>query len=536
MKKRLLSVFSLLLVVAMLFTACGQKAAEEKPAASAPTNSASAAAAPAANSAEPAKEVKIQDTVTVGINRDFNTLNPCGSTVGVDCRVWYSIYEGLTTFDSEFNVIPRVATSWENVDDCTLRFHLRDDVYFQNGDKLKPEDVIYSIKRCQALPSVGGELNPINVEKCKVVDATTVDIVTDTPYAPLLRTLTNPYVFLIVSQSWCEANGDDLAEKPMGTGPFKFVSRTVGDSVVLEKNDKYWGNVAKFNKLVFRVIIEGTTRAIEVETEGIDIGQGLAVNDVVRLQKGDKVGITFVNMPSVVMINMNMTKAPLNDVKVRQAINYAIDMDSIVEAIYMGLQKPMTSIIASTVSGFAEIEQYGYDVEKAKALLKEAGYENGLNLVFKVAENADYVSCAEMIKNQLAQVGVNVDIQAADSAATSAALKSFDYDLGLRSWGASSGDPDSGIWPICHSTRLGIASYAYSDEETDKLLEKARVTIDATERANLYKQIQQRITDLSAYIYFTELKFFDGTHNRVVGYQPLCTAQCNFNEMYVIAK
>ena len=236
------------------------------------------------------------------------------------------------------------------------------------------------------------------------------------------------------------------------------------------------------------------------------------------------------------MINFNMTKAPFDDVKVRQAVNYAIDMDGIVDAIYMGLQKPMTSIIASTVSGFAEIPQYEYNVEKAKELIKEAGYEKGLDIVFKVAENADYVACAEMIKNQLAQVGVNVDIQVGDSAATSAALKSFDYDLGLRSWGASSGDPDSGIWPIVHSTRLGIASSAYSDEQTDKLLEEARMTIDETKRMDLYKQIQQRITDLSAYIYFTELKFFDGTHSRVHGYNPLCTAQANFNEVWVEAK
>lgn len=522
MKRRTLSLICLLLVLATLFSACTNNAPSGQ------TNN---------ETQEPTGEEKIQNTVTVGINRDFNTMDPCASTVGVDSRVWFCVYEGLTEFDKDFNVVPRVAESWEQIDDTTLRFHLRDDVYFHNGDKLTPEDVIYSIKRCQGLASVAGELDAIDVDSCKAVDDLTVDIVTFEPYAPLLRTLTNPYVFLIVSKSWCEQYGDDLSENMMGTGPFKFVSRTVGDNVQLVRNDEYWGEVAKYENLIFRVITEATTRAIEVETEGIDVGQGISINDVLRMQEEDKVDITFINMPSVAEISFNCQRAPFDKVEVRQAIQHAVDMKSIVEALYMGLQEVETSVIASNVEGYyGGLKQYEYDPELAKQMLADAGYPDGFDIVFKVSENADYVSCAEMIKNQLAAIGVNVTISVSDAAATSAALKSFDYDLGIRSWGASSGDPDSGIWPVLHSSRLGVGSSSFADEETDRMLEEARTITDNDERMELYKEIQEHIHELSPWIYFTELKFFDATHRRVVGYEPNSTNHCNFNKMYVIEK
>lgn len=481
---------------------------------------------------DPGKTIK--DTVIVAVNRDPQSLDPAGSLVGVDSRIRYCLYDTLLAFNDDMTIKPWLAESYEYVNDTTIRFTLRQGVKFHNGDTMTAEDVLFSLERAQQSSYSGGNLDVVNFSKSSIVDEKTIELVCDTPFAPLLASIADPYYSAITQKKWVEEHGPDISDCPMGTGPFKFSARYAGDRIELVRFDDYWGEKAKFTNLIWRVIVEASTRAIEVETGGIDIGQTLNASDVIRMKDEDKVELKYIYMPSVGNLIFNCDKAPLNDKRVRQAFAYGIDMESVVQAVWRGIQPVGKSVISETVVGFYPgLKQYKRDVEKAKKLLADAGHPNGITCTLDVAEDTALVTLAEMVKNQMADVGVTVNISVLDATTVNARRTSGESEISYGTWGSSNGDPDSAIYPCMHSSRFSTGGTWFKNAEVDKYLDLERTTADTGKRVEYLQKVQELLHEELPWVYVTQLVFVDAIGKNVEGYNPLPTTWVRYNELVV---
>lgn len=497
MKKRMALLLSIVMLFALIAGACSSAPAVE----------------------ESSGEKAIKQDVVVAIRQDYQSLDPCGSYSGVDMTIRYCMYDSLLKLDENMQIVPGLAESYEWVNDTTLRLVLRQGVKFHNGDTMTAEDVMFSLQRAQGSPFSGGNLNSIDFEKSSIIDENTIELILSETYAPLLSSLADPYSANITSKKYVEENGGDISSCPMGTGPFKFVAHHPGDRIELETFDEYWDGPAQFETLTFRIITDNNTRAIEVESGGVDISRLVAASDVLRMQEEDTAVVAPIYMTSIGFISANCVKAPFDNKLVRQAVMYAIDRTAINQAVYRGIYPDMESVMAHTVAGYNDdMPKYERDVDKAKALLAEAGLANGFDCSLNVAEDNSLVTLAEMVKNQLAEVGINVTINVHDAATQTSKQYAGDFDLSYGTWGTSNGDPDSSTYPCFHSSRKDSSGFFYANPEVDKWLEAGRSALDSEERAAAYKEAQLILNEDMPWIYVHDLVENDALSKNVEGY------------------
>ena len=498
MKKKLSLLLSIVMLFALIAGACST--------------------APEADEAS-SGEKKIKQDVVVAIRQDFQSLDPCGSYSGVDMTIRYCLYDSLLKLDENMQIVPGLAESYEWVNDTTLRLTLRQGVKFHNGDTMTAEDVMFSLERAQGSPFSGGNLNSVNFGKSSIVDESTIELVLDETYAPLLSSLADPYSAMITSKKYVEENGGDISSCPMGTGPFKFVAHHPADRIELETFDEYWDGPAQFETLTFRIITDNNTRAIEVESGGVDISRLVAVSDTLRMKEEDSAVVSPIYMTSIGFLSANCAKAPFDNKLVRQAVMYAIDRTAINQAVYRGVFPNMESVMAHTVSAYSdELPKYERNVEKAKELLTQAGHPNGFDCVMNVAEDNSLVTLAEMVKNQLAEVGINVSINVYDATTQASKQYAGEFDLSYGTWGTSNGDPDSSTYPCFHSSRKDSSGYFYANPEVDKWLEAGRTALDPEERNAAYKEAQLILNEDMPWIYVHDLVEHDAISKNVEGY------------------
>ena len=472
-------------------------------------------------------EIDYDYDLVIAIPRDPSTLNPGGSQVGYDGMIRFNMYECLLTFDEDNNIIPSLATSYEWVDDVTLRFYLRDDVYFHNGAHMTAEDVMYSLERNQAAEAAGGQLDSIDFSKSSIIDEYTVELVLSEPFAPILGTLADSFFSLIVCKEYTEANGPDIGDAPCGTGPFEFVERVYGDHITLKRFDNYWGDKAQVATVTFRVIPENSTRFIELETGGVDIACQVAATDAVKLNEGSVEGcVRFpVVLPSTGAIQINCGVKPLDDVRVRQAMRYALDVEAIVDAVYLGLYDTSYGAYNKNLPFyFDDYDKYYQDQEKAKELLAEAGYADGFEVELLISNDNELVTMAEMVKAQFAEVGITLTIATNDAATVTSRHYSGDFEMLYQTWGTSNADVDVCLYSQFHSSFYPYSS-CIENEELDALLDEGRMTVDNDARAEIYKEAQILLNELSPWIYMDELIYSDGVRDYVQGWNHIANMQ-----------
>lgn len=443
-------------------------------------------------------ESKTQDTVIIANRREPKTLNPHASNDTGTSFITALIYDTLLTFDKDMKLQPNLATKWEKINDTLYRFELRKDVVFHNGDKLTPQDVINTFELAGKSPATASTLGVIDVAASKVVNDYTVEIALKKPYAPFLNVMALS-ISSIVNKDAIEEAGDKYDENPIGTGPLMYKSWKAGDMMELKAFDKYWGQKPSFNNIVIRLIPEATTRAIEVETGGVDIALGIIDNDTKKFKDNPNVSVVSTNILNTSYLSFNCSKEPFNNVKVRQAITHAIDATTIVNNSTFGLAEQSFSVIAPGVFGYHNPGvKFEYNIDKAKALLKEAGYPDGFKTT--LTANGDDMA-AEMIQNMLKQIGITVEIKSVDFANWLDALVNGKQEMYIGGWTVPSADAAEGLEAF-HSGNHGSGGNRsfYTNHELDKILESAAEEMDSAKRIELYKQAQEMIAEEAVYV------------------------------------
>lgn len=437
-----------------------------------------------------------KDSLLWGVNAEASSLDPATSKDTVTHMMMYQMYDALVKEEPKdySKLVPGLAERWEFNDDATeITFHLRNGVKFHNGDVMTADDVFFSLQRSLESSYSSGISEAI--ARFEKVDDLTVKCVLKYAYSPILDVLTN-MTYGIVSKRAVEeakAAGVDFARNPCGTGAYRMKEWRSGDALILERFDDHYGGPAYIKNLTYKLVPDASSGAIALEDGTLDCYYIVANTDKEYLESLDTVA--SVECPAVGLhhITFNVAKGVFSDKRIRQAAAYALNRDDIVIGGAEGFARVANCLVPTSVFGYLDdFEWYPQDLAKAKALLAEAGYPDGFDVVFSMQGSATYMKPAEVVQDQLRKIGINVIFDKMERAAYLEDVGGKrNFVASLRMINATVRDADSPLTRRFHSSMLGGGNNysGYSNPEVDGLIESARKSPDAEERLRLYRRI-----------------------------------------------
>lgn len=454
--------------------------------------------------------------VVIAQGVDADTLDP-NAVFTIPSQVIYSnIFDSLFGRDRDLKFINQLATSYHLVNPTQWRFQLRKGVSFHNGEPFNAEAVKFSYDQIYAPTSKSIKKGQfIVIDKVDVVDDYTVDITTKKPDPILPARLS---LFYAIPPKYVKEVGDaKFSQNPVGTGPFKFVKWIKDDQIILERNEKYWGGAHPVKELIFRSIPETQARLAALQTGEVDIATNIPPDLVKRMDTKGRFEFKSTLTSRVIFLPLSTNqKSPLTEKKVRQAVNYAIDRESIVRNILEGYGEIIPSLVPKVIFGFdPNLKAYAFDLQKAKQLLAEAGYPNGFEIEMH-GPSGRYMRDKEVcqaIVGQLAQVGIKVNLKIVEWGSYLKSITSHTQaPLYLLGWSIPTMDPDHWLWVNLHT---GEPFSQFSDPQLDKLLEQARYEMDVKKREKLYQDIQKLVLDQAYLCVLYETKDLFGVNKRI---------------------
>jgi len=435
---------------------------------------------------EPADDGETAKTeLVIGMTGDVSSLDPMKNWQVASYHTYWTVYERLTYFNEETGEYePELATSWDISEDGTeYVFHLREGVKWHDGSDFGANDVKYTIERGIEL----GTGNYPSVKSVEVVDPLTVKVTLSEPNS------------IFLDKQWTgdccvikEGTDEELATAPMGTGPFKFVEWVSGDHITFEAFDEYWGEKSGTEKITLRIMPEDNARLMALQAGDLDIAPLTSASISTAIADEN---ITVLSTPSIrtVYMGFNFDNEYFGNKLVRQAISHAIDKEALVTAQLDGQGITIKSQVPAAKMGYYDgFEGYEYDVEKAKALLTEAGYPDGFTCSLLVTAGS-FDLAAQVIQANLKEIGITVNIDASESATFNEKCKTGNTEFFLS--GRSAGAAD-GYINVFHSDMInnGTNYFHYNNTVMDELIEKSWAT-SGDERNEVYKEIQTLISD-----------------------------------------
>lgn len=462
-----------------------------------------------------AEEPKFGGTFVFGRSGDSVGLDPINVTDGESFKVTQQVYDTLVMYKpGTTDVIPALAESWENSEDGkTWTFYLREDATFHDGNPVNAEAIKWNFDRWRLKDHpyhIGGDFFyysymfqdfPGVIKEVNVVDEYTVEFVLTQPQAPFLNNL-GMVPFGIASPAAVKKWGEDYFKHPVGSGPFKFVEWKQGDRVVVEANEDYWGGRPYLDKVIFRSIPDNAARYMELQAGTIDMMDYPNPEDVADVEEK---GLELLLRPSfnVGYISMNQNFEPFDNVLVRRAFNHAVNKEAIIGAFYSGLAEPAKNPMPPSLWGYNdEVEEYEFDLDKAKELLVEAGYPDGFEFdLWYMPVARPYFPQAKLVAQAvqyyLSQIGVTANLKSVDWGTYLDKYYADELPVYLLGWTGDNGDPDNFLYVLLDQTQN---NFGYKNQELHEILLAAQTSSDHEERVRLYKEAQQIIHDDAAWV------------------------------------
>ena len=490
MKKNIRNALALCLAVLMMATmlaGCSGGASSSTPA------SASASAASGTSSND-------STTLTLAINADILTTDPQALNNGTTTSVLYNVFSNLVKYDDAGEIVMDLAESYELLEDqVTWEFKIREDAVFHDGTPVTAEDVAWSLTRVMTDESSSDYMNFSPLAEAVAVDDYTVHVVSDDPYPIMLQLLCKGGA-AVLPKAYFEENGEEAwLANPIGSGPYQLTEYVKDDHVTLVPFADYYGEQnPDWEEVIFRVVPESSTRVGELIAGNVD-----AVNMVIPTEwervNGNE-GTAVVNCPStrVYQLALKTDKGPTADLRVRQAIDLAIDDQTIVDTILQGAGTPMLTRVPSGVNGCNEdlVGKYNYDPERAKELLAEAGYPDGFSMKIE-APTGRYTMDAEIsqaIVAMLSQVGITVDLQLLESSAYSNVFSAHSAEDGFMTcFGLGFFDASYGMIGYFGVNTSGESNW--NNQEYIDMYYEAEFNMNEEERTQLFQEMQQMVAD-----------------------------------------
>jgi peptide/nickel transport system substrate-binding protein len=499
MMKRSHVILAVLLAVSLLVTGCGGQAAtppaEKKP------------VGPPA----PAKK-----TLRIGLSAEPDSLDPHLLTMTAAMRVMEQMYSSLLRLSPTLEIQPDIAKEWMvNKEGTVFTFKLRSDVKFHNGRGVTAEDVKYSIER-MIDPKVASPWAYLfaDLDSIKVIDATTVEIKMKKPAAFLLAALATPFV-AITPREVVQQKGD-LKTTASGTGPFRLKEWVPGQRIVLEKYPDYHEKgFPKVDEIIWTFTEDPRTREQQLLSGAIDLDIDVPLTSIPTYKNSKGIEMLGGEVVSYSYVLVNTTRKPFNDVRVRQAIAWALDREEVVSVAVDGHGVPLLGgCLPSNHWAYSNLVVYPKpDQAKAKQLLSQAGLSAGLKLEIIAAKATAGV--AQVIQQQLAKVGITATILQLESGAALTRIRAKDFDLQVTQWGTLI-DPDDFLYPM-FVTNGGWNRSGFSDPQVDKVLTQGRSVLDPSERKKIYLEAEKLIAEKAPYVFLYRPKRYAAFQSYVKG-------------------
>ena len=512
MPKFLKRALLLLTVIALLLTSLCACTGGTEPGGSDPVTAQSGELPP---SEEPGR-----NSVTVGIAQDIASLDPHMATTAGTREVMFNLFEGLVKASPEGGVVNAIASDYElSPDGLTYTFTLREGVTFHNGAQVTVEDVLYSLERCAGSENEGVPL----ISAFSIVDAIMADedghilVILKEPQLEFINSLASAVIIPAGS-------GPNITENPIGTGPFQFASYAPKDNIVIEKYDGYWGEKAHLDQVTFRIIEDMNTMVMGLQGGTLDLVIHLPSSYLSTVEGGFTV--LHDTMKLVHAMYLNNAVKPFDNVLVRQAMYYAIDVDEINAFVCDGTGVPTgTSMYPAQKDYFMPelAENYPHDVEKAKELLAQAGYPDGFEFTVTAPSNyPQHVQTAEIIAEQLKAVGITVKVQPVEwENWYNEAYKGREFEATVS--GVSASDMSAREMLERYTSTHSKNFINFSDEEFDQTVAAAKTTLDLNEQKTLYKRAEEILNEQAASLWIEDMGELVVLNPALDGFTFYCT-------------
>ncbi len=461
--------------------------------------------------------------VVIGLTDDPPSGDPHKSRGANGGHLLYNVYEGLVALNGEMTeVLPKLATSWEQVDEFSWRFHLREGVTFHNGEPFNAEAVKYSIARLLDPNAVRLNSGYKHISEVEIVDDHTVVIHLSTTDPMFIERL--PDVHMVPPVYTASVSEEEFGRNPVGTGPYRFVDWTVGDHLTLEAYDGYWGTKPVVDRLVFRPIPEVSTRLAELQTGRVDFITGVNYDTVSVIENDPSLRVESNSGRRTVFVHVDQLGgfAPLQDARVRQAVSHAIDRQLLIDGVLNGYGTPLATFFRPDMFGFdADLPAQAYDPDLSRSLLAEAGYPDGFTVRMSTSPTTvtkgDEI--AQAIASMLGEVGIKVDLQVvSDQTQRDTYLGNPDKTSGavpplfMWNWGSQLPDASS---PLTGLLRTGGVTSYMSNPELDALIDRFVAEMNPeTRRAQAIELQQFLYTDLPVIPLYLQLDLY-GVNERI---------------------
>jgi peptide/nickel transport system substrate-binding protein len=441
-----------------------------------------------------------KDTLVVALVSHAPTLDPHMHFERVGILVNINMFDSLLHKTRKLEYEPSLATAWKALDDTTWEFKLRKGVKFHNGEPLTAEDVKYSFDRVLDPKKKSPQYGNIRaIKEVRIVNPETIQIVTDKPFPLLLERLV---FFPIVPKKHIEKVGDEAfgVTQPIGTGPWKFVEWKRDQHIKLESFDGHWRGKPAFKTLLIRAVPEVSTQVAELKTGGVDLIRNVSADIVPELKSHPQTYVSSAPILRTHYVALDMRSAPFDKRAARQAANYAIDREAVVQKLMSGLGRPLATTVHPAAFGHdPSVTPYTYDPKKARELLAQAGFPNGVDITLHSAF-VEFRPVFEAIAQMLTEVGIRTTAKTWDPGPS---WNKFFQGEGKAthgyygSWGYYSVfDSDAILHPLYHTEQGGwVGKWYCRVEGLDALIDQARSTLDPARRKPLYSQIQRMLKE-----------------------------------------
>ena len=464
-------------------------------------------------------EENVRTDFIYGVMNDIVGFDPPDCNDSYSSEMFTYVYDRLFQFDENGEIQPMLVESYEQPSDTEFIFKLHEGVKYHNGDELKAADVVWSLNRANQNPK--SQANFETVVSIEEVSEYEFKIVTEKPFVPLLLNLAHTQTS-ILHRATVEAieAGDGVFNETnmMGTGPMMVEYYKPNSELKMVRNDNYWQGACRTTSITRKIIPEASSLTIALEAGEIDYINELNSIDIARVMENPDLKTVEMASANIAFMGLHTQKKPFDDVRVRQALQFASNKESIVEVLYEGYGVPCNSVFPTVgVAYNDELDSYAYDIEKAKALLAEAGYADGFE--FEVTVSSDIRSrAAQILQQDYQSIGITININLMEFGAMLDYIGTGKHDAYIMSWSGAT-NPNYTLTQNFHTDAIGPTGNRmwYSNPEVDAMIEEARGEFDTEKRNQIYKDIQAKLMEESPWIPLLQQTYVAGMKKGVDG-------------------
>ncbi|PWS34682.1 peptide ABC transporter substrate-binding protein [Falsiroseomonas bella] len=484
--------------------------------------------------------------VRVGFTQDALTLDPANHRNRETETIIRNMHDGLLTRDAQMRIQPEIAEAITAVDPKTYDVRIRQGIRFHSGDPLTAEDIAFNIQRLVKPNAMGGQTSPRKsllgpVEDASVRDARTVRLHMAEPWA-LLRAML-PFQEMVNPRQVQRVGQDGMQTRPDGCGPYKLVDWRRGEAIIMERFAEYYGGSpeipvagpAQVDRVIFRVLPENSSRVAALLAGEVDIINDLPPSAMRQVEASRNAQVMKVNGTRTFFVSLNLAKKPFDDVRVRRALNHALDKNVIISRVLANTATPLRGVMSPDAFGFnPDLPEYAHNLDRAKALLAEAGVAQGTEMVIDTTGATREI--AEAIAALLSRTGLRVRAQVWEGAVLSPmwqnAERRKDRDMYLTSWGNGALDPSDIMVPTLKTGGRGNSA-GFSNAEVDRLLDAAETEVDQEKRREGYLRAQQIVSEQAPWIFLWLPQDIYGVSRRIAGWQPQADSRINLHRVRI---